>query len=134
MVRFCLIILTGQQNREPSRFAFYIRRIDQVRDARRYFSLSPDEFRLLNPNTRTCPVFRSEADAELTKKIYHRVPVLIDESKGTAGNPWGIAFLRMFHMANDSGLFRTYLQLRDAGGRVNGMVWTLPNGEHWVPL
>ena len=32
-------------------------------------------------------------DAELTKKIYSRVPVLIDEALGEQGNPWGIKFM-----------------------------------------
>jgi hypothetical protein len=44
-------------------------------------------------------------DAELTKKIYGRVPVLIDEALGDEGNPWGIKFMRMFDMSNDSHLF-----------------------------
>ncbi|NCC80460.1 MAG: hypothetical protein EOM07_12760, partial [Clostridia bacterium] len=44
-------------------------------------------------------------DAELAKKIYRRVPVLIDESKGDEGNPWGVKFSTMFHMSNDSSLF-----------------------------
>jgi hypothetical protein len=44
-------------------------------------------------------------DAELAKKIYRKVPVLIDESKGEDGNPWGVGFLRMFDMSNDSSLF-----------------------------
>ena len=38
-----------------------------------------DDFALLNPNTRTCPIFRSRRDAELTKAIYRRVPVLVRE-------------------------------------------------------
>ncbi len=67
--------------------------------------LDSDDFSLLNPNTRTCPVFRSQMDAELTKKIYGRVPVLIDEALGEQGNPWGIKFMTMFHMSNDSHLF-----------------------------
>jgi hypothetical protein len=33
------------------------------------------------------------------------VPVLIDEAMGDQGNPWGIKFMRMFDMANDSHLF-----------------------------
>ena len=65
-------------------------------------------------------MFRSQADAELTKKIYRRVPVLIKRGQGETGNPWGISFLRMFDMANDSGLFRTHDQLRGAGGRFDG--------------
>ncbi len=77
--------------------------------------MSAEDIAQINPNTKTAPVFRSRTDAELTAKIYSRVPVLIDESEGTAGNPWGMSFTAMFHMSNDSGLFRTAAQLREAG-------------------
>src|SRR5690606_36898202 len=68
-------------------------------------TLTPDEFRLINPNTLTCPVFRSERDTELTKKLYRAAPVLIDEGRAD-GNPWGIRFSQgLFNMASDSHLF-----------------------------
>ena len=67
----------------------------------------------INPNTRTAPVFRSRADADLTRRIYARVPVFIDEAAGKTGNPWGISFMRLFDMSNDSGLFRTAKQLAE---------------------
>lgn len=53
---------------------------------------------------RTCPVFRSRADAELTKAIYRRVPVLVREAQGGQPevNSWGIKFKTMFHMSSDS--------------------------------
>ena len=41
------------------------------------------DFSLLNPNTGNCPIFRTQADAELTKAIYRRVPVLWREATGT---------------------------------------------------
>jgi hypothetical protein len=89
--------------------AFFLLRPDMLADSRRRFSLSRDDFGLINPNTRTCPVFRSQADAELTKKIYRKVPVLIEEGAGDevpAKNPWGISFSALFHMSGDSELFR----------------------------
>jgi len=94
-MRFCALTL-GRE--EAARFVFFATRADHLRDERRAFSLSAADIALLNPNTRTCPIFRSQADAELTKKIYRRVPVLIDESKGAAGNPWGIVIRRVFDM------------------------------------
>ncbi|WP_322489060.1 hypothetical protein [Chloroflexus sp.] len=61
---------------------------------------------MLNPNTRTTPVFRTRADAELTKALYRRVPVLVNERTGE--NPWGISFRRgLFDMTIDSHLFHT---------------------------
>lgn len=37
-----------------------------------------------------------------------------------AGNPWGLSFMAMFHMANDSGLFRTAEQLEVDGWALDG--------------
>ncbi len=93
---------------EYADLAFFLTNTNQLADERRHFRLARDEFTLLNPNTQTCPVFRSEKDAELTKKIYRNVPVLINEKDVSVveyGNPWGIRFMAMFHMSNDSHLF-----------------------------
>jgi hypothetical protein len=60
--------------------------------------------------------------------------VLIDESKGDAGNPWGIRFMTMFHMSNDSELFRTAAQLSAEGAQRNGPNWVGRDKAIWVPL
>ncbi|HDR9104566.1 TPA: N-6 DNA methylase [Burkholderia vietnamiensis] len=109
--KFSLLTL-GAANR--SKFVCFATRVEHLDDSRRRFTLTPDEFGLINPNTRTCPVFRSERDAELTKKLYRAAPVLIKEAVTdevseeleAEANPWGINFQTMFHMSNDSGLFR----------------------------
>ena len=90
---------------EATDFVFFPTTTQQLADDRRQFNLSSDDIALINPNTRTCPVFRSQKDAELITKIYGRVPVLIDETLGKQGNPWGVKFMTMFHMSNDSHLF-----------------------------
>lgn len=116
-------------------FAFFLTDTLQLKDKRRHFTLSGDDIRLLNPNTRTCPVFRSQADAELTKKIYRNASVLIDESKGEAGNPWGISFRQgLFNMTSDSGLFQTYAQLINLGASLDGNIFAEPDGHRWLPL
>lgn len=101
MYKFCLMTLG---RREMARFGFFMIDTRDMTDERRFFELTPDEFRLINPNTLTCPVFRSQRDAELTKKICRNSGVLIDEAVEN-GNPWKVSFQAMFHMANDSGLF-----------------------------
>lgn len=102
MYKFCLLTL-GCSN--VASFAFFMTNTGHLLDSRRRFTLSPDEFRLLNPNTMTCPVFRSQHDAELTKKIYRRVPVLMREDVDV-GNPWNIEFMLMFMMNTDSYIFK----------------------------
>ncbi|MEI2616883.1 MAG: hypothetical protein V9F06_04445 [Thermomicrobiales bacterium] len=80
-MKFCLLTITG-----PGRpatggadFVFFALATEDLRDDWRRFTLSAADIALLNPNTRTCPIFRSKRDAELTKSIYRRVPVLIEE-------------------------------------------------------
>lgn len=87
-------------------FTFFNRQVTSLSDDRRHFTLSAEDFALINPNTLTAPIFRSKADAELAKKIYRRVGVLWNETAGN-GNPWGISFRTLFHMSNDSALFLT---------------------------
>jgi hypothetical protein len=102
--KFCLFT-TSNNSIEKTEYAFFLTRTEHLDDNMRRFTLSPDDIELINPNTRTTPVFRTIFDAELTKKIYSRVPVLLNEKKKE--NPWGIRFMTMFHMANDSHLFYT---------------------------
>ncbi len=132
--KFCLLTLTGTER--PARaaeFAFFCHEAADLADPERRFTLAPEDFQLLNPNTRTAPIFRSRRDAELTKHIYRRVPVLVQEGKGEAGNPWQVEFLRMFDMANDSGLFRTREQLEAEGFRLEDNVF-VAGGERYLPL
>ncbi|MGZ3681593.1 MAG: Eco57I restriction-modification methylase domain-containing protein, partial [Ktedonobacterales bacterium] len=85
--------------------------IDHIREQERHFTLSPADFALINPNTHTLPIFRSRRDAELTRRMYLAAPVLVDESDDEPVNPWGIRFGTLFHMSNDSHLFRTRTDL-----------------------
>lgn len=112
-IKFSLMTLGAA---EAAEFVCFATQVAQATDPRRRFTLTPDEFRLINPNTRTCPVFRSQRDAELTKKLYRAAPVLIREAEWAGegkdahctapeANPWGIAFQRMLDMSNDSHLF-----------------------------
>ncbi|MGH7057963.1 MAG: Eco57I restriction-modification methylase domain-containing protein, partial [Acetobacteraceae bacterium] len=116
-------LLTIGDGAQTAEFAFFLTDTAQWADPRRRFMLSPATIARINPNTKTAPVFRSRTDAELTARIYSRVPILLDEAKGPAGNPWGVSFATMFHMSNDSALFRTPAQLRAAGFNRNGPDW-----------
>jgi hypothetical protein len=87
-------------------FSFFSRTIADFEDKLRHYTLCADDIARINPNTRTAPIFRTRYDADLTAKIHSRVPVLIRDGKDN-GNPWGISFMRMFDMANDSGLFHS---------------------------
>ena len=105
-MKFCLLTLGSASEAE---FAFFLTQTTQLADERRRFTLSANDFIRINPNTLTCPVFRARQDAELTRKIYQRVPVLIREARDglPEQNPWGIRFMQGTHnMASDSHLFK----------------------------
>lgn len=103
-VTFCLFSMVGSGSPDaPVSIAFRVRQVTQIPE--RAYTLTGRDIQLLNPNTGTCPVFRNRRDAEITLDIYRRVPVLVNETKDN-GNPWGVSFMTMFHMSNDSHLFR----------------------------
>jgi type I restriction-modification system DNA methylase subunit len=132
-VKFCLLTLTGSSRPvEVADFMFFARQATDIADAYRHFTLTPEDIGLLNPNTRTSPIFRSRRDAELTKAVYRRVPVVVKEGD-PAGNPWRLSFLAMFHMANDSHLFRTGRQLEADAWRLRGNIYSRAS-EEYLPL
>lgn len=132
-MKFCLFTLSGTAGgADAATFAFFAHRTSDLSDEERRFTLTPEDLELLNPNTRTAPVFRSRTDAELTKRTYRRVPVLVREAN-SEGNPWAIEFSTMFHMTNDSHLFRTANDLESTGAELDGNVWR-KGAENWLPL
>jgi hypothetical protein len=93
---FCAMTLTKRSVVEPVQFSFYMTRTDQLKDPRRQFTLGPTDLSLLNPNSRTCPVFRTSIDAKLTLSVYRRIPIFINRLRNE--NPWKASIRRVFNM------------------------------------
>jgi hypothetical protein len=135
--KFCVL---GIGPAERASFAFFLTNTSQLAQSERRFTLTPGEIARINPNTKTAPVFRSQADAELTAKLYARAPVLIQERSHEQGgdiNPWGITFQTMFHMSGDSGFFSAPAQMEADGWQRDGADWvreTATGVERRVPL
>jgi hypothetical protein len=123
--KFCILNFGGAAvNHGAADFVFFAHNVDNLDDKNRHIELSSDDIRLLNPNTRTCPIFRTKRDADITKAIYRRVPILIDRNReGPTGNPWGIRFVTMFHQTNDAELFREPDSLKKDGFKLKGNRW-----------
>lgn len=131
---FKFALLTMGKMIDGAGFAFFLTDPSQLEDFRRRFTLSATQIAAINPNTKTAPVFRSRKDAELVAQIYARVPVLIYEDKGPAGNPWNVEFRQgLFNMTSDSNLFRTAVQLTIDGWHRDGSNWIKGAGR-MVPL
>ena len=112
---FCLLTLTGPgQGPEEIEFSFFLYRADDLQDDERRFRLTKQDLNRINPNTKTCPVFRTKQDAELTRKLYGRISVLVNEAK--KHDQWGVSFKQgLFNMASDSDLFHMRAELETSG-------------------
>ena len=111
----------------PADFVFFAHAIEDLEDPKRHIKLTGDDIKLLNPNTRTCPIFRTRRDAEITKAIYRRVPILIDHRRKKTGNPWGAKFGILFHQSKDAHYFRTAEELHGEGFKLDGNIWRRDN-------
>jgi len=136
--KFCLLTMAAPVSavQRAVDFAFFARQVEHLAEKERHFTLTADDIALINPNTRTCPIFRHKQDAELTKYVYRRVPVLFRDAQRDRpqDNLWGVAFRQgLFNMSTHSGLFRTQEQLEAEGFALNGNVFTRGD-DVYLPL
>ncbi len=114
--KFCALIFGGEaRSFLQTECAYFLHDTETINNPERCFPLAPEDFARVNPNTATAPVFRTRRDAEITKGIYERHPVLVNRSPGLESKAWPVRYIRMFDMTNDSGLFRTAEQLASEG-------------------
>ncbi len=132
--KFCLLTLSGfQKIQQTADLVFFARQTQDLKEDYRHFSLSAADIILLNPNTHTCPIFRSKRDMELTKKIYKRAPVMLKEPPNEV-NPWNITLRQgIFNMTSDSYLFRTREQLEQNNWKLIGNIFHRGN-DQYLPL
>ncbi len=74
---------------------------------------APEDFHLLNPNTKTCARFLRKSDISIIKKAYLNSSILIkrDDEGNIISDPWRINFRRMLDASKDSNLFLTKEEL-----------------------
>ncbi len=81
--KFCALIFGGEARKfAQTDCAFFLHDTAAIDDPDRCFPLSPADFARVNPNTGTAPVFRTRRDADITRRIYERHPVLVDRAQG----------------------------------------------------
>lgn len=130
--KFCLLTMSGGATMvHATKFGFYLNDVDQLTSDYQIFELTVEDLLRLNPNTKTCPVFRTSVDAKITAKIYRNSSVLVNTSE--QHNPWGISFKLMFMMNTASHMFNEKLQLQNVGFSLKGNRFI--NGtEEFLPL
>ncbi len=134
--KFCALIVGGAQRTFPeTRCGFFLPNPRNIDDPDRVFTLSTDDFSRVNPNTGTAPVFRTRRDADITRHVYQKHPVLVDRSDGNESKAWPVRYFQgLFNMTSDSQLFRTAIQLETGGFYpVQGNRWKRGQ-ELYLPL
>ena len=86
-------------------FSFFIENMEEIKNENRVIKLEQSDFELINPNTKTCPMFKTNYDAQLVRKIYLNSEVLFINNKES--NPFRFKYSGMFHMSSDSDKFKT---------------------------
>src|SRR5581483_8521142 len=98
--KFCLLTVGNglSPSASAAEFVFFALAVEDLKDADKRFTLSAEEIALLNPATRTCPIFRSKRDAEITKSVYRNSSTL-----GQIRPP--VAFFPKIDMSDEVGEF-----------------------------
>ncbi|MBN9307212.1 MAG: restriction endonuclease [Devosia sp. 67-54] len=133
--KFCVFVASPSPMAEAAMCAFFLQSVDELNDPEQRFPLTAEDFSRVNPNTGTAPIFRSRRDADLTTAIYSSGKILSDRSDDEEIKAWPVKYSTMFHMTNDSGLFRTRQELEEheGGWHKGGNRYGSPKGD-WVPL
>jgi hypothetical protein len=128
--KFCIYI-TGGENRKfnSSEMAFYLHDIKEINE--RKFFMTAEDFKKVNPNTGTSPIFRTHIDAEITKMIYSKFPIINHKLKGKI---WPIKYIQMFNITSDSDKLLTEFELKSKGYYpINNCKWK-KGDEIYTPL
>lgn len=133
--KFCAFVASPKPFSAPAQCAFYLHNVSELNDPNKCFALSANDFARVNPNTGTAPIFRTRRDADLTTAVYSRLPILVDRSGDEVVKVWPVKYATMFHMTNDSGLFRNRVELEEQEGAypTSGNIFGSASGS-WVPL
>ena len=113
--KFCTLVFGGSERKfKQARCAFFLHALDELDAPERSLNLRAADFVLVNPNTGAAPIFRNARDGQITMRLYEQHPVLVrhgGESESLGKRPdekvWPVKFATMFHMTNDSKLFKT---------------------------
>ena len=105
--RFCLLTLGGERTAtDDIEFSFLNTSIEMLHEGDHRMSLTREQIKSINPNTKSIPTFRSHRNKEITLKIHSDQPVLVNDEKET--NHWGWTYHRMIDMTLDSELYEDH--------------------------
>ncbi len=133
--RFCLLTAEGAALRPTSAlYAFALDQPEQLGDESRFFVLSAEETRTLNPNDLSVPPMTSRQDKDLLVRIHRHCPPSIDERLGY--NPWRLRYCQgHLNSSTGSGHFadNSYEELIERGAKLGPRNLFTLGGEVLMP-
>ncbi|NBV38033.1 MAG: hypothetical protein EBS00_00440, partial [Verrucomicrobia bacterium] len=104
LLKFALVTFG---NADQIEFAFMLHGVNGLLTPGRIVRLSSDDIALLNPNTLTAPILRSQKDFELVADIYRRIPILYVNKTDSRveENSWGVDYRTLYNMTSDAHAF-----------------------------
>lgn len=133
--KFMAMMASPSRTFDAAHCGFFLQSVSEIANPEQAFPITAADFARVNPNTGTAPIFRTRRDMALTTAIYARAPVLVDRSSGEEVKSWPVKYATMFHMTNDSHLFRTRAELEEQEDAwpIGGNRWQ-SNEATWLPL
>lgn len=125
--KFCLLVLTGTgASTKTAELAFFCRSVEDARNPARRYVLGPDDVVRLNPNTLTCPIFRSGSEALLVRHIYRGISVMSSDREEPL---FKVRIQRILNSTDDVGL----LEVVEADPKRKHQLWS-PDGNIYEPV
>lgn len=118
--KFSLMTLVGRDVKVTQvNFVFFAHAARDLNDREKRFAMNQEEIYLFNPNTGTCPVFRSSRDFALTKQVYKKAKIFM--SKHASENAWSVKPMIMFMLNTASKQFANRKKLSKRGTYEDGI-------------
>lgn len=129
----CAIVASKNRHFESVNCAFGLTSIDELEKKDRQLRFSFEDFKILNPVTKTAPVFENSRDATLTLKVYRNNSLLstVRDDKIL----WPVHFHQMLNRSTDEEKFKTVSQLEEVEG-----AFRIANNQYqsssdiWLPV
>lgn len=102
---FSLFTVSGSDISAPAVASFHNTNTGHLHDDRRQFLISGADLKLFNPNNEMCPIFRSKADYDVTKKIYTNAMPLIVENDQIHSNEFQVEIIQNFFSHTNDGKY-----------------------------
>ncbi|MBE8157958.1 MAG: restriction endonuclease, partial [Betaproteobacteria bacterium] len=109
--KFCAFIFGGEEQKfAKAECAYFLNGTKNLEN--KLIEFKNGDFRRVNPNTGTAPIFRSQRAAEITLAVYRHLPILHERAQAPA---WPVKYETPLHMTNDSNVFQTGEMLEQSG-------------------